>query len=83
MASIFHKHNVVTHILIDCGVDVRECCSSLYHDCTALHMAAALGFAAIAELLLKKGMDVEALGQLASDISTLGNEDINEEVQQQ
>jgi hypothetical protein len=60
MASIFHKQDAVTRILITHGVDTRERYPSLYHDCTVLHMAAALGSAAIVELLLKRGLDIEA-----------------------
>lgn len=60
MISILHAHDPVTHILIDHGVDIREHYPSWGQDCTILHMAAFKRSAVIVELLLMKGMNIEA-----------------------
>ena len=59
MLSIMYAHDSVSHILIEHGADIKATFPFVYHNCTALHMAAAMGSAGIVELLLKKGMDVD------------------------
>ena len=61
MLSIYHRHDLVTRILLENGANIRERYPEEYSECTVLHMAVEMGSSAVVKLLLENGFPVDAL----------------------